>query len=363
MSMLNRLMKRLHRVFDKDPRSVPAIQWVDHATITISDGKLTALLSDRTLTVNLTAITIAELVAAINAGSSPSTLTIVDESLSESLAMGLLETTGQNLQDDSFLWYPTSLFYNEMQVYSAILRDQRDRLANLERQLYLNSATDSWLTYWCHKCLGIPRSTAGPETDAQYLTKTIETITSPTQNNVALEGYVMRAFGIDIVLSDANRIPAFFPPDMRPSLPGRMYMQFQDLSIFDGMTPGEIEAKILEIKRFIDSKYKAAGIGWIELTAGSQVSETMVMQESVALSNVPAISENFPTQLAHWVYEGHYLGEIALNDDVHTLQTDVAWVCGTPGIRVGLNDLIKEQIVVTLLDTAEQELKKYLFGG
>lgn len=66
--MINQLLNRLHRVFNKDPEAAQIIALaVPNGTVEIKDGTLSIIATDKAMTIALAGKTVAGLVSEINA--------------------------------------------------------------------------------------------------------------------------------------------------------------------------------------------------------------------------------------------------------------------------------------------------------
>jgi hypothetical protein len=319
-----------------------------------------------------------------------------------------------------------------MQTYGRMLDEQAERLKVAEKQLYLNSAEDDWLDFWCKDYFGIPRH--DNETDEDYAKRTVYSILRATQNNTALALIIKDAFGIDARIVDAfphlDEVPAVSPDNMfsvlytgegsaatmtinsttlstactgatgdnvslafasyptiksivdhlnatgkytatmiavQPYTPsvtldaitgqsikttahtvvssnayavGRFLL---DTGIPINMPYAEAQELVNRIKDLV-RKYKAAGTDFIEsLRRLANPSEQLRFTEQIAMLAAYGFSESF--------VEGY-------------IRVGVGWQVGCPGLKVGINDAIKEQIFIQQRLAADDSIvSTQLLGG
>jgi hypothetical protein len=190
MAVFDRIMSRLHRVFNKSPERTKVLH-IDHdgeATIRVEALRLTGTGG---LNCDLSESTLQELVAEINdvAGYSAFLLTT---DYADFLSRSLLDESSHLLTDEPSLYCATTLLWSELKVYGWALEEQAERVRQLGKQLYLHSADADWLEYWVRQYFGINRDK--DETDAQYRLRGVYEIISLNQNNKSLEVLVENAF-------------------------------------------------------------------------------------------------------------------------------------------------------------------------
>lgn len=377
MTMIDRLLKRLHRVFNKDPNGTAAISVEAaeiEATITIRDNTLTIATALDSFEISLVDKTIAEIVDAVNTwsatgfreqifvsdgeggleqylsndlekilvlpgdGDGPITVAVADAALAGYTAWGLLDMPSQPLVAGLQFPYPTSLFYNEMQVYAMALKNQAGRLTDLEKQMYFHSADGSWLDFWGRDMFGIVRY--NDETDTQYQMRVLNEITAPNQNNVALAMIIKNALGVDARILDAVPHIDELPPEQQGDAVGRFLL---DLSIDSSLATEQVEELITKTQDLV-RRFKAAGTGFLQAA----------LRKQVALSESATVSEAFNLNISAAMADELGPGPIFVG---------AGWVVGTPGLLVGNNDALKEQCVVTVLDTDETIVSRDYYGG
>ena len=332
MSTLTRVLARLHRVFNKDPQTEPVI------TLTCPDGVDLAVsnltLTGGTLAISLDGLALTDLVTAVNnvPGFSATLVSGADGTL---LARGIVDDGAVS----GTLRYPTSLFYQEMQTSSWSLQDQADRMLALELEMYMNTADEDWLDFWGRDIYGLPRF--ADENDGDYSQRITNELTRPTQNNVALAQIVKQALGADIVIRDAVPYVSELPVDQQADAPGRFLL---DMSISNSLSTSDAQILIDKIKAIVN-KYKAAGTDFIQtaLLKAQKQTESVSVAESVEVT----ITATFSDQLSDGpIYYG------------------AGWTFGTPGLKFGTNDAIKEQIRVQKIEVSTgHTVADYIYGG
>jgi len=203
--VINRLMDRLHRVFNKEPQkyAVLAVTSTVGGTIDIDRYDITISHKYGTFVIPIGSKTLNQVLIEIDA-LQYITATLKQPTYSYMLAKGVLPATSQDMAVDGNLYMSESIFYNEMQVYAGKMEEQADQLTDAEKQLYFHSATDTWLDYWARDYFGNPRKTG--ETDSQYMPRVIAEIIRLTQNNKAME--VLLASAIPELNIEITDLPA-----------------------------------------------------------------------------------------------------------------------------------------------------------
>lgn len=287
--------------------------------------------------IDLTTVTLQQLEYLLNAKSSV-VLSAVPDVYADLPAWGVLDIAPQPLSRTLALLYPTSLLYNEMQTYSRAMDDPPGRLKSAEDQLYMPTATGSWLRDWGSR-FGIPAF--DDEADAAYAERIKHEILRATQNNVALSLIIRDALGVEAQMLDAEPHVDLVPPAQQGDVVGRFLL---DMGIPDELTPEEAQLLIDRVKALV-RRYKAAGTDFLETALRKMVAES----ETVSLAEVLA------TTVTILLADGPSPGPIKVG---------AGWKVGTPGLKVGNNDAIKEQIFVQTLDAGTSEaVASHLYGG
>lgn len=343
IDLRKKLMDRLHRVFDKNRRSVPVVAVQYYGTrceITISNDHIYIAANKGTGIYQFTnTTTINDLIAEIN---SYGILTafLTSEEYGSLLAKGFASDTIV-VTDTTTLDYPTSKLWQEMQTAAFDLEDQASRIQSAEQQMYFHSSDSDWLDYWANTYFGIERYSG--ESDIDYRARAVKELLRPTQNNIALENIVKEAMGVDARILDAQKYVDEIPP---PFTAADAYNRFLlDMAI--PMEMDDTEANILiERVKAIVRKHKAAG--------------TDFLQTPLRKLNSPA-EEVIPIET--------YALNITMNTIADTLQdgpirVGAGWKVGTPGLKVGQNSAIKEQAMVQiLLASNNNTISVHLIGG
>ncbi|MCK5607597.1 hypothetical protein KAR91_37280 [Candidatus Pacearchaeota archaeon] len=202
MLIFNRLLNRLHSVFNKDPQKVPVISVAYSAgscLLTVEDTELRAVTSAGTTVIDLSDITIAELVTALD-GLTNFTATLIDSDFSDYKARGLYGNEAQDIGVDSKLYYPTSLLWAEMRTHGFALKDVSEDVAIAQDQLYLDKASGIWLDFWGKDFFGILREPG--DTDATYLARVVSEAGSLRLNNMALAKLMEALVGFNVEVLD-----------------------------------------------------------------------------------------------------------------------------------------------------------------
>lgn len=199
--IFTKLLNRLHGIFNKDAKKIPVISVVyggGSCLITVSNYTLVAVSTGGTVNIDLSTITLSDLVTALDA-EVDYTVTLLNAEYGTKLARGLIENPNQDMALDANLQYPTSLLWAELNTYGYALKETLDDIVLAEKQLYLDKTSGVWLDEWGLDYFGIKRETG--ETDAIYLARVINETSSLRLNNMALaklmEGLV--GFYVDVL--------------------------------------------------------------------------------------------------------------------------------------------------------------------
>ena len=341
--MLKRLLARLSRIFNKNPANLAAISIEGtQQTLTICDLVATLLTPDGTVNQAIPidglsgpVMTINDLVAAFNTAGF--TTSLLSSGLGTYPARGLFETTEAVGSTPAILYYPTSIFYKEMQTYGWVLQDQANRITAAAAMLNMRDATDIWLDYW-GSLFDVFRNPG--ESDVLYGPRIFWQIIQPNQNNVALEIIVMNTLGLDVVIQDAVDVLSSIDIGLQSNAPGRFLLDWTPDS---SLTTDEIAATTAQIKALV-RQYKAAGFDFLEQTSGTTVTE----------SDSLTTSENVDLMLAVQLSESPQPG---------TLIAGTGWMAGTPGLVAGPNAAILEQVYVQLILDLDGSTKTAVLAG
>ena len=200
--MLNRLLNRLHSVFNKDPRKVNVLSIAysgGSCVVTVGKLTLTAVTTGGTVTVDLSTITVSQLVTALN-GETDFTATLVNAAYGDYLARGIFENKAQDITLDPILYYPTSLLWAEMRTHEFALTEAADNVALAEKQMHLDKASGSWLDEWGKDWFDIERESG--ETDINYLARLVIEVGRVRLNNMSLAIMMEDLLGFDVDVND-----------------------------------------------------------------------------------------------------------------------------------------------------------------
>ncbi len=307
-------------------------------TLTVRDLSLN-IQADGLIPIDLSSGTLSDLVIMIGAYTGFSAA-LIDPSSAGLLARGIYEVTDQDLTQDQSLYFPTALLYNEMQTYAWTLDDQSSRQQDAERQLYMNTAEEDWLDYWGNEYFDIPRY-AG-ETDGAYAQRVTHQILQASQNNVALEMIIQQTLGVDVSVIDAASILDQLTTDEQADAPGRIVLE--NLGVSNDWLTDQQGQMVAQVEDLVN-RYRAAGTAILKHLLVLLVQQT----ESIAVieSMLATILLEFTDALAPG-----------------PIQVGAGWKVGTPGLKVGNNDAIKEQISVQQISTLDGSVTaKFLYGG
>jgi hypothetical protein len=335
MGAFERALARLNSIWNKDPKRVE-IATITKTGSTFRIVGLRCLATDEngTTTISLETGTVNDFLDALQAKGFTTVLAATE--YGTMLARGIIE---QGLaQSGDSIGYHQSLLWSELKTCAWELDDQRSRIDDANRQLYLHSATGSWADEW-GDLFGTYRVTG--ESDDAFLGRAIAEAIRPRSNNVALENILQEAYGLTCTMRDALPNVAELPPEEQAGAAGRFLL---DLAIPNNLTPEEAQILIDRMKATV-RKSKAAGTDFLQtvLRKLNIVNEDMTLTETIGVTITDGINETFIP------------GAIICG---------TGWVCGTPGLLCGTNEAIKEQIVVKTILVADGSIVATgLYGG
>lgn len=340
-SLRERMMNRLHRVFNKEADATPVldIQYTGSScTITVNQYGIYVKATEGTAVYWFTdTTTLTDLVDQLNTYSI-FVASLVSSEYSSLLAKGLFD---DSIELPAQLQYPKSLLWQEMQTSSFALTDQTERISNATNQLYFHSSDSDWLDLWADYYFSVERYLG--ETDSDYLSRAIKELMQPTQNNTALEMIVQSAFGMPVKIVDAMPYASELPPPYLPTDARNRFLL--DMAIPAEYTTDQATALIDKVKNLV-RKYKSAGTDFIEVPLRKY------FQPSESIS---------PTEAYHVSIS---VGMITETLSPGPIKVGAGWKVGTPGLKVGTNDAVKEQANVQLLLSADSSVvAQYLIGG
>ena len=307
-------------------------------TLSVRDLVLT-IQADGQIVTDLSTGTLTDLAAVIS-GTTGFNAVLVDPAFGDFWARGLYEVAGQDIALDQNLYYPTALLYNEMQTYSWALMDQAARLKSAERQLYMNTAEDEWLDYWGNEFFKIPRYSE--EADVAYAQRIANQIIQASQNNVALELIIKQTLGVDVSVVDAAAVLDQLTTEDQANAAGRFILE--NLGVDNDWLTDHQSAIVLQVEDLVN-RYRAAGTGILLhlLTMLINQVEMIATEETMQAT----ILLGFDDALA-----------------AGPIRAGAGWRAGTPGLKAGNNDAIKEQIFIQKISTADGSVAaEYLYGG
>lgn len=342
MSAFQSILKRLHRVFNKEPEAVPAVILTCTTPFSLSVQGLTlkAESDAGNFAVDLSEITLAQLVATVDALGGY-TASLADAALGALLARGLLDVVGEyaSAPEDATLGYPQSLLFAELRTVGWMLDEQAGRIKDAERQMYPHMSEGEWADYWCREMFGIPRD-AGEE-DAGYVVRTIHELIRPNQNNKALELIILEALGVETTILDAWPNRAELEPSAQAKAAGHFLL---DMAIDNDLSTEAAQALIDRVKDLV-RKHKAAGTDFLETVLSKLVNRMEALAADEAFTATVVVT----------------LAETLLGGPV---QVGAGWRVGAPGLVVGDNEALKEQIFVQKIINEGGAVESFaLYGG
>jgi hypothetical protein len=193
--VIERLLQRLHNVFNRnaDAAKVISISSVVPNLMVNLKGFALNIAADEvdTLIIDISAITVGDLVAIIN-NTSSFVATLPSPEYNNLLARGLLF-------DGEWFLYPSALLYQELQTYTWTLEESIAQRQEAEKQLYANTAEGSWLDFWL-SYFSLRRFQR--ENDPAFFTRGVAELFSPKVNNKALMKIISKAVGYYVDVRD-----------------------------------------------------------------------------------------------------------------------------------------------------------------
>lgn len=344
IDLRKKLMDRLHRVFSKTKKAVPAVSVQctsgNRCEITITKSNIYITSNEGNSLHYLTNTTsINDLISEINSFGILNAI-LVSEEYGHLLAKGFADDTIV-VTDVATLDYPTSELWQEMQVAAFDLEDQASRIQSAEQQMYFHSSDSDWLDYWASNYFGIERYNG--ENDIGYRFRAIKELLRPTQNNIALENIVRDALGIDARILDAQKYTDEIPLPFTASDANNRFLL--DMAIPMEMDEASANILIERVKTLV-RKYKAAGTDFLQTPLRKLNSPT----EEVSPAETYAVGITM-SGIADGLQDG-------------PIRVGAGWKVGTPGLKVGQNTAIKEQAVIQILLASDNSNDSvYLIGG
>lgn len=216
MRLTSKLLDYLNRVFSKDPGRFLALRLSYDGALTwrVADATLTTSVtggSGQALVVDLTALTVSQLVSYLAAQPGYSVVYMDATELSQLSARVLIDGAGDiAASNGDHLYGYTSVLWAYTEAAASELQAAGDQIEQMLLQMSTRTASDVWLDeiggYYA-----VPRI-AG-EADASYGPRIIAEVLRPRSNNVALEMAIKEFTGQDATVSDvvtySHGTPAF----------------------------------------------------------------------------------------------------------------------------------------------------------
>lgn len=287
MSLLGNILSRLHGVFNKDPKRHPVLIITatdQNAQVSVTNLRL---FGTGGMALDLSEITLQDLVTAISATPGYSAA-LISSNYGAFLARGILDDGSHGVLEDPNLYFPMSQLWAEMQTYAWILEEQTQRLRQISKQLYFHSSDTDWLDYWANGYFGCVRNIE--EQDEGYLRRAVQEIVAPNQNNIALENMVEKALeGSSCQVIDSAADPDRLIEGKRPLTWFQVLVGF-NLDTGEVSFDGKTEQTLAIINRA-----KAAGtrIEYFEM-AGHLTAPTATVALGAAIA-VTEVIEVFPS--------------------------------------------------------------------
>lgn len=214
MKLTQKLLSLLHRVFDPDPEKFLALRMSYGGTMTwtVAEGVLTTSVVGgigQGFSIDLTTVTITQLVAYIAARPGYQVL-YVDGSSNQSLsARVLMDGTGNIAQSNGdHLYGYTSLVWAYFEAVGTELKAAKAQIPEAIKQMSVPTASSDWIdelgAYY-----GVPRLQG--ETDQSYGARIIAETVRPRANNVAMERAISYYTGQATKVTDVTIYGAGFP--------------------------------------------------------------------------------------------------------------------------------------------------------
>lgn len=276
MKLTAKLLAFLHRIFEKDPKSILAIQFSYDGEMnwSVADGTLTTTVSGGSgvpLSIDLSQYTIGDLAAHINAQPGYSVTQVTTE-FSARQARMLLDSQG--VQGEAIFGY-TSMLWALIDAIASELTAAKQSIEAMPLQMVISTANDDWLEEWGTR-FGIPRNEGEPS--STYAARLAAWIFRVKSNNLALEqiieeqtGYTVEIIDIDWVFNKSMLHDRLGINDFAPGTPpdgGYPYYGpiLNDnplncaFAVLIGVPDvGQIAAENVEYIRSIVRQYRAAG--------------------------------------------------------------------------------------------------------
>lgn len=239
MSIIQKMLTYLHRVFDKDPQRMLAMRvaHTDSLTWTILDGQLVIQTADDEITADLSEYTLDELRIFLDAQAGIS-IPYFDATIADRSALILMDGAGdQDESNGDHFYVYTSLLWAFAGAYGTELRLIRSCIELIPDQMSVPASRGEWLEY-LGEWMGMPRLTG--EDDDTYSRRIIADIIKPRCNNVAIQDALATKFGLALSQVKVLDAPlAAYAPIVPASGHTHHYCEF-DIELeppFDGIDP------------------------------------------------------------------------------------------------------------------------------
>jgi hypothetical protein len=215
MLLTDKLLKYIHRVFDKESQSFLALRLRYPAgTLTweVSDGVLSTAVSGgigAALSVDLSDYTVSELVEYL--ASQPGYEVPYSNTGSNSSLSARVLVDGSGDQDSSngdHLYGYTSLLWAYLESFSVELSEASTQIDNAITQMNSREAEGDWLDEWAGY-YGVDRETG--EEDADFANRIIVEVIRPRGNNVAMADAIGEVLGQSVTVTDVTLWGETFP--------------------------------------------------------------------------------------------------------------------------------------------------------
>lgn len=206
MRLTAKLVRYLHRVFEREPMRVLALRlnYTGAMTWTVADGVLTTSVSGVNLNVPLASHTIASLATYLAAQPGYS-VPYSNADYAARSAMAVLDATNTiSVSNGDHLYLYESLLWVYLDAVSLALTQAKLSIATMVQQMDARTAVGEWLDEW-GSYFGIRRITS--EGDPTYSTRMVGELFSVRSNNRALETVIKNQAGLVVSVTDVDWWP------------------------------------------------------------------------------------------------------------------------------------------------------------
>lgn len=361
--MINRILNRLHRVFNKDPKPVAVLTLSGNAVLTIDSESVIVTSGTSVTRISKADKTILQLATEISA-STPIAATPTSSEYSTLLAKGILASTQQEISADNKLYMPSSVFFAEMLTYAWALEQQSIRINDAEKQLYLHATDEDWLDVWGEGYFGIGR---GGVTDEEYRDLVISSISAGSCNNTAMANAIRALSGV----SDAAIVDA--TADVTETYNGALL--YNAAATFSGLEqPAQFEctitlaesttslSTILQHARSVINKRRAAGTKFKSFMMQQEFSDTATISDTQATAAHAIVSDVLPWGAR---YDGSLLynnADVRLFDGALTYNGIAAW-SGHGATRALHNNIWESGTQAAHITASDRQMAQLCYDG